>query len=163
MCWFINRKFAIYLGKFAYSIDSCHGVPPVRKFWYDRLGRLAISQNAQQLTQGNVYSYTLYDSLGRITQVGQLTGGSVMTDPTAKSTTSLQNWLNAAANSRNQITQTVYDQAYPAITDSLNQSNLRNRVSYTQVINQALDTYPATATYYSYDVQGNVDWKFHGS
>ncbi|MFD2524348.1 hypothetical protein ACFSQD_00885 [Flavihumibacter stibioxidans] len=88
------------------------------KFWYDRLGRLAISQNARQLTQGNVYSYTLYDSLGRITQVGQLIGGSAMTDPTAKSTTSLQNWLNAAANSRNQIgNSTEADHFIPGLND----------------------------------------------
>jgi hypothetical protein len=40
--------------------------------WYDRLGRLALSQNAKQLAEGNNYSYTLYDSLSRITEVGQI-------------------------------------------------------------------------------------------
>lgn len=127
------------------------------KFWYDRLGRLVISQNAKQLAAGNVYSYTLYDTLGRISQVGQLTGGSVMTDVISKNPATLQTWLNTAANSRNQITQTVYDQPLPTIQDSLKQQNLRNRVSYTEVINLATQTYPAAATYYTYDIQGNVD------
>jgi hypothetical protein len=39
------------------------------KFWYDRLGRLVLSQNAKQLP-GDYYSYTVYDSIGRITEVG---------------------------------------------------------------------------------------------
>ncbi|WP_315819571.1 hypothetical protein [Paraflavitalea speifideaquila] len=47
-------------------------------FWYDRLGRLAVSQNAKQKAVGSsndqdkLYSYTKYDPLGRITEVGQL-------------------------------------------------------------------------------------------
>jgi RHS repeat-associated protein len=130
----------------------------VSRFWYDRLGRLTISQNAKQIGSGNVYSYTLYDSLGRITQVAQLTGGSTMTDATSRSDASLQSWLTNATNTRNQITQTVYDTAYGPINGiTLSQQNLRNRVSYTQVINNATDTYPASATYYSYDIHGNVD------
>ncbi len=38
------------------------------KFWYDLLGRLAVSQNSKQLLDKK-YSYTLYDELGRITSV----------------------------------------------------------------------------------------------
>jgi RHS repeat-associated protein len=128
------------------------------KFWYDRLGRLTISQNAKQNGGGNVYSYTFYDSLGRITQVGQITGGSVMTDATAKNDASLQSWFASATNTRNQVTQTVYDTAYAPISGLyLTQQNLRNRVSYSQVINNAADPYPAGGTFYSYDIHGNVD------
>ena len=128
------------------------------RFWYDRLGRLSVSQNAKQYGQGNVYSYTSYDLLGRITEVGQLTGGSAMTDAVARVDANLQPWLLAAAGTRNQMTQTVYDVVYGAINGVvLNQQNLRNRVSYTQVVNNALDAYPASASYYSYDVHGNVD------
>ena len=130
----------------------------VSKFWYDRLGRLSLSQNAKQSRLGNVYSYTFYDSLGRITQVGQITGGSAMTDATAKNDASLQSWFTGAANTRNQVTQTVYDTAYSPINGIyLSQQNLRNRVSYTQVINNATDVYAASASFYSYDVRGNVD------
>lgn len=128
------------------------------RFWYDRLGRLVLSQNAKQASSGNVYSYTFYDSLGRITQVGQLTGGTVMNDAVSRSDASLQAWLSAASASRNQITQTVYDTAYAPISAAvLSQQNLRNRVSYSQVMNGATDIYPATSTYYCYDIHGNVD------
>ncbi len=130
----------------------------VSKFWYDRLGRVTLSQNGNQERQGNVYSYTLYDSLGRITEVGQITGGSAISDAVAKNDASLQAWISAATASRNQITQTVFDTAYPAINGVvLSQQNLRNRVSYMQVVNNATDAYPAGATYYTYDVHGNVD------
>ncbi|WP_341835168.1 hypothetical protein WJU16_19935 [Chitinophaga pollutisoli] len=47
------------------------------EFWYDRLGRLTTSQNAQQRL-GNKYSYTLFDGLDRITEVGKLTSASAM-------------------------------------------------------------------------------------
>lgn len=79
----------------------------VGRFWYDMLGRPALSQNAVRNGIGNVYSYTVYDSLGRIGQVGQLTAGTPMTDITAKNEINLQAWLTNAASTRNQITQTV--------------------------------------------------------
>jgi RHS repeat-associated protein len=129
----------------------------VSKFWYDRLGRLAISQNAKQTTS-NRYSYTLYDSLGRISEVGQLTSSTVITDIIAKNESSLQTWFNNVTSSRNQVTQTKYDLEYGPINGVLlSQRHLRNRVSYTLVINSIADAYPASATYYTYDIHGNVD------
>ncbi|MDP4265265.1 MAG: RHS repeat-associated core domain-containing protein [Bacteroidota bacterium] len=126
------------------------------KFWYDRLGRLVVSQNAKQAVSGK-YSYTKYDQLGRITEVGQLTGAEV-TQALTQDQTSLDGWFTDADNTREQITKTVYD--LPAnICGSpsfLCQANLRNRVSYTMLIDQAAEDY-ATATYYSYDIHGNVD------
>lgn len=131
---------------------------PKRIVWCYKNPRLVVSQNAKQQLAGNVYSYTLYHALGRISQVGQITGGSAMTDAITKNATRLQNWLNAAANNRNQITQTVYDLPMSLLPETtLKQRNLRNRVSYTEVINLATQTLPASATYYSYDIQGNVD------
>ncbi|MBL0200735.1 MAG: hypothetical protein IPP81_11500 [Chitinophagaceae bacterium] len=44
-------------------------MPGISNFWYDRLGRLVVSRNAKQQA-GNNYSYTLYDDLGRIKEVG---------------------------------------------------------------------------------------------
>jgi RHS repeat-associated protein len=130
----------------------------VSKFWYDRLGRLAASQNAVQAGLGNVYSYSFYDSIGRIIQVGQITGGSAMSDATAKSDASLQAWFSSASNSRNQITQTVYDTAYSPISGLyLTQQNLRKRVSYLQLINNATDQYAASTIFFSYDIHGNID------
>ena len=140
----------------------------ISKFWYDRLGRLVVSQNAQQITANN-YSYTLYDELGRITEVGQLYNSTQITQAIsgnagdATTTGSLANWLNNKP--AEQITRTFYDKSYldgnaTLCPQYLCQKNLRNRVSYTGVyatgtpgsINEHV-----TATFYSYDIHGNVD------
>ncbi|MFP5041655.1 RHS repeat-associated core domain-containing protein [Parasediminibacterium sp. JCM 36343] len=126
-------------------------------FWYDRLGRLAVSQNAKQ-QPNNQYSYTQYDALGRISEVGQLQQSTAMSQTTSQDSTALKTWVTAANSTREQITRTVYDDAY-AGTDGIQmvQDNLRTRVSYSQLWNNYTDTYPASATYYTYDVHGNVD------
>jgi YD repeat-containing protein len=149
------------------------------RFWYDRLGRLVVSQNAKQEEEVK-YSYTLYDGLGRITQVGQKPQSTPMTDGISRNESSLADWLKndgASINAQNkeQITRTVYDVSYfngddilgPLGDDIVLQKNLRNRVSYTQVfdteptgteadINRYAGTHLA-ATHYSYDIHGNVD------
>ncbi len=143
------------------------------KFWYDELGRLVVSQNAKQAA-ANKYSYTIYDDLGRISQVGQ----KPSTDPMSQSisrkptgTGSLGEWLSNGQ-AKEQITRTVYDIQYEnngvAVLDArlLVQRNLRNRVSYTQVVPvepnsshlpDSWVTAHSTATYYTYDIHGNVD------
>ena len=138
-------------------------------FWYDRLGRLAVSQNAKQAAGGN-YSYTIYDPLGRITEVGQKPQTTAMTQTISQDTTALQSWV-VGGGLKEQITRTVYDVSYYAgehpatLEPTLYQQNLRNRVSYSQIF----DTEPSgtdpgkwagthtAATYYSYDIAGNVD------
>ncbi|RXK86142.1 scabin-related ADP-ribosyltransferase [Filimonas effusa] len=130
-------------------------------FWYDRLGRLAVSQNARQ-KNASQYSYTLYDQLGRITEVGQLTSADPMTSIKSRDAGTLQDWLTAASSSRTQITQTVYDIRYEGLAGAvLDAANLRNRVSYTALFNDAAAAGAtngfATATLYSYDIHGNVD------
>jgi RHS repeat-associated protein len=131
----------------------------VSRFWYDRLGRLAVSQNAKQQID-KYYSYTLYDYLGRITEVGQLKSDAFITNTISRSEAKLKQWLDAVKTSRSQITQTVYDEAYSPVAPYFVASNLRNRVSWSAVYN----SYPdignlehAAATYYSYDIHGNVD------
>lgn len=130
------------------------------RFWYDRLGRLTISQNARQILT-NAYSYTIYDALGRITEVGEISSSTAMTDAISRDTTNLGNWMSAAASSKKEITRTVYDIAYDPLTlGMLKASNLRNRVSWTAIYNDAaaLDTNGYSAgTFYSYDIHGNVD------
>ena len=143
----------------------------ISNFWYDRLGRLVVSQNAKQAAI-NKYSYTLYDYLGRITQVGQKPQTAPMQQSISQDTTLLKNWLAAGA-LKEQITRTVYDVSYYSADDLLCnfnvlcQKNLRNRVSYTQLIDNeppdfatnpnAFAGLQAAATYYSYDIHGNVD------
>ncbi|MEO6498711.1 MAG: hypothetical protein ABIN95_06850, partial [Mucilaginibacter sp.] len=140
----------------------------ISKFWYDRLGRLVISQNAKQPSYSSrraAYSYTLYDALGRITEVGQKPSGKAITQVISQDTTALKNWLDDDG-TKEQITVTKYDEAYPpfavstAAGSALLQKNLRNRVSYTYVKDRESTNpnYPwDAATFYTYDIHGNVD------
>lgn len=141
-------------------------------FWYDRLGRLAISQNAKQI-QEDKYSYTRYDKLGRITEVGEATNTTTMSQSISRDTVSLKSWLaDVSAGTKKQITLTVYDLPYTALQVSygsfsgLYQQNLRSRVSYSMLFDdesQMNDLLDGTisggnaATFYSYDIHGNVD------
>ena len=130
-------------------------------FWYDRLGRLAVSQNRKQAL-GNQYSYTEYDTLGRIVQVGQLTSNAAITDNISRNDVTLLPWLANAASTDSQITVTSYDSSAYALQWIIGQRNLRNRVSWTGLFNSATDLAnggqnAAAATYYSYDILGNAD------
>ncbi len=137
-------------------------------FWYDELGRLVVSQNAKQkaATPDN-YSYTLYDHLGRISEVGQKPNTALMTQAISQNKTSLTNWIFNGSQNREQITRTTYDVAASNLTvgyPPLAQQNLRNRVSFSQVFEYDPGSTPeaqtfthSSATYYTYDIHGNVD------
>jgi len=130
-------------------------------FWYDRLGRLAISQNRKQQLNSQ-YSYTQYDTLGRIVQVGQLTSGVPINDTISRNDSTLQLWIANAMPSANQITVTSYDSSAYALQWLIGQRNMRNRVSWTGLFNTSADLAnggqnAAAATYYTYDILGNVD------
>ncbi len=139
----------------------------VSKFFYDRLARLVVSQNAKQVTANN-YSYTLYDDLGRIKEVGQLNTTTAITQVICQNgadvntSGSLANWLNNKP--AEQITRTFYDKSYidgqgTLCPQYLCQANLRNRISYTAVFNIGVPGGTGEhqqATYYSYDIHGNV-------
>ncbi|WP_165806676.1 RHS repeat domain-containing protein [Chitinophaga parva] len=129
-------------------------------FWYDRLARVAASQNAKQYLT-NDYSYTRYDYLGRIAEVGQLKSSTAMTDLISRNGSALDTWINNVASSKEQITVTNYDLPHTPLEGYLwSAENLRNRVSWSAVYNtgaQLAGGYDrASATYYSYDVHGNV-------
>jgi RHS repeat-associated protein len=133
------------------------------KFWYDKLGRLVVSQNAQQAIDGK-YSYTLYDALGRITEVGQKPQTTLMTQTISQDETALNNWIVTNGDTREQITNTVYDLPYlfdppnpSGLYPLLDQQNMRNRVSHTVTKNLATDLMQYAATFYTYDIHGNVD------
>lgn len=154
-------------------------------FWYDRLGRLAVSQNAKQfVTVGGKkrYSYTLYDDFGRIKEVGQKPQSAIISQDITQDDQLLSGWLTSDGSStgvynKEQITHTTYDVPYgpPTTADAglltplITQLNLRNRVSYSEVFNVEPDhvidvngdpdatAYHASATYYTYDIHGNVN------
>jgi RHS repeat-associated protein len=130
------------------------------KFWYDRLGRLAVSQNSKQQPLA-AYSYTQYDPLGRITEVGEISSSASMNNGISRTAAGLGNWFANAYSSRTQITRTVYDVANSFLSgEILTAVNLRNRVSWTALYDsspeQSSGDY-ATATFYSYDIHGNVN------
>lgn len=128
-------------------------------FWYDRLGRIVASQNASQILNNN-YSYTLYDDLGRITEVGELASGAAMTDDVSRKASALNSWINAVSSTKTQITKTVYDQPLTPLGGELwNPTNLRNRVSWSAVYNTYADVLEGnyvTGSFYTYDILGNV-------
>ena len=156
----VSPVYPVHTLATSYGYQSLNGITQQRTpdagvstYWYDRLGRLVTSQNAEQLTPVNGgatgrYSYTKYDAQGRVIEVGEKSGASL---------TSSEVFMSApetffATGSDAQITRTYYDEAYAAA--GLNQENLRKRVAATTY--QDAGTTPAQATYYSYDQIGNV-------
>jgi RHS repeat-associated protein len=169
----INRSLAVYPAHTLptnYQYNSLNQVVKQHTpdadtswFWYDRLGRLAVSQNMEQYqpVNGGVadrFSYTLYDPLNRIIEVGEKTGSADIRTISTLDTNALAAWEATGANE--QVTQTYYDVPntnvvfHSFITN--NQQNLRKRVSAsTYWSNKSNPTYDA-ATHYSYDIEGNV-------
>ena len=130
-------------------------------FWYDRLGRLSVSQNAEQREPvnggaANRYSYTLYDDIGRITEVGEK-GGTDITAINTLDNTALSAWMTTG--NRSQITKTFYDEQLNGL--SILQTNLRKRV-VSSITDEDGDGDYESATHYSYDVAGNVKtlWQY---
>jgi RHS repeat-associated protein len=92
------------------------------EFWYDRLGRLAVSRNAKQRKEGT-YSFTEYDYLGRITLVGQKKQTTAMTDIISRNESSLRSWIRTPYNTTQfaeQVTRTVYDIEAPEVRATIN-------------------------------------------
>jgi len=132
-------------------------------FAYNEAGQLRFSQNAQQVNDGE-YSYTKYDYLGRIVEVGQ----------SRENLATVENYLTAnlveeAENEtlrnfptndsdKEYVTYTVYSQAGQADYYGNPQRNLLNKVSYTYVDKDPDVPNDETYTYYSYDPHGNVEW-----
>ncbi len=138
----------------------------VSQFWYDRLGRLVASQNAEQKDPvandaAERYSYTLYDAQGRIVETGErydFTPSSIpngaLTEDIARTPADLAIWLDNNIN--RQVTQTAYDVQPNWAPTSLagQQRNLRKRVAATRLLEDGNNL--SAASYYNYDIIGNV-------
>jgi RHS repeat-associated protein len=119
------------------------------RFYYNALGQLRFSQNAVQQQAGR-YSYTKYDNLGRVTEVGE------SSEEAATFTSQVNNTVFPAQGI--QKTVTVYSTpADISYLDGRRQHHLLNRVSYSYV-EPGADASERSYTYYSYDVHGNVEW-----
>ncbi|HET6227056.1 MAG TPA: hypothetical protein VFF27_12295, partial [Bacteroidia bacterium] len=108
-------------------------------FWYDFKGQLRASQNAKQKLAGK-YSYTKYDPLGRITEVGE-SSDSISTFNKVWNL----NTANFPVNNNKERTYTVYTTpaSYIYYQNFQPQRYLQNRVSYTYTDDNVY-------TYYSY-------------
>ncbi|WP_072362394.1 RHS repeat-associated core domain-containing protein [Chitinophaga sancti] len=120
------------------------------RFWYDNLGRIIASQNAEQALTGK-YSYTVYDGQSRTKEVGLKTGGNTPGAVSFIAATAVSTFQNSGSNS--QIVQTYYDEPYAGFTNT--QENLRKRISAITYKDAATDN-PQQITYYSYDQLGNI-------
>jgi RHS repeat-associated protein len=149
-------------------------------FYYDRLGRLIVSQNSKQFNADiKRYSYTLYDELGRIEEVGEKlanTNGTGFESIFGADVSGHYNvntidddkyiaWINETNGIRQQVTRTYYDYVVDNIVDlpdfpaDFEQQNLRKRVA-TVTYEELRDNDDATynyATHYTYDIHGNVN------
>jgi RHS repeat-associated protein len=130
-------------------------------FWYDMLSRLTASQNAQQ-AHDSKYSYTTYDVLGRVTEVGQKFGVTAPLDAAVLYLDDGQVSTFTGDGTNEQITHTYYDDhaellpdAVPGLTAFAEQDNLRKRVTASTYREHSTDNVQQ-ATYYNYDLDGNV-------
>ena len=121
-------------------------------FFYNRKGQLRYSLNDKQRAAGK-YSYTAYDALGRVEQVGESTSNY---SPTlAQPLLDIEAVPVPPASTTTSVTRTVYNLPLLNLTylngPDAGQRYLNNRVSYTL-------TSDGARTSYSYDPHGNVEW-----
>jgi RHS repeat-associated protein len=123
------------------------------RFWYNDKSQLKLSQNARQFNDNN-YSYTKYDEQGRIKEVGEMATTNVLDTLVNK----LEDQDFPASGlpdfQLTDITRTHYDFANATIQPTFYQQQLRNRVAWVEVLDKNKND--VAATYYSYDIHGNV-------
>jgi RHS repeat-associated protein len=185
---FGSRYDGILVGNFSGSAYTAQTKPYVRKlhdeskrytarFFYDRLGRIVVSQNSRQKLQ-NKYSYSLYDGLGRVFEAGEKTentatnffagifganvNGQII--PSVVDDTKLSSWLSNTSGARKEVTKSYYDAGVSSIIsqftsiytqDPATQRKRIVHVTYEDVYDNNDATYDH-ATHYDYDIHGNV-------
>lgn len=136
----------------------------IMKYWHDRLGRMVVSQNAEQkqpVNGGaiNRFSFTIHDQLGRITMTGEKGGVNVNTNDFLNPVF-LEDWMSNG--SRSQIVKHVYDE--PQTDLPIVQSNLRKRIASSSIDWDGDGTFESSS-HFNYDIAGNVKsiWQFQSS
>src|SRR4030095_10807965 len=126
----------------------------ISEFFYDRLGRLIVSQNKEQKENPSYsgsadrYSYTLYDGLGRIKEVGEKsTPYADIRFLNLLDTIIVKAWLASGVN--RQITKTIYDD--PVNLNYQNISTSRKRVT-ARIYLENKNDFEGDSTIYSYDI-----------
>ena len=128
----------------------------VSEFWYDNVGRLVVSRNAKQKPL-NDYSYTLFDGLGRIKEVGAVNNIDTMSWAISFDREDLAYYI--LDGTRREVTQTWYDNALIGMSiPAFSQDNLRSRVA-TMTYEETHDGDSLTYDYgihFTYDPHGVV-------
>jgi RHS repeat-associated protein len=144
-------------------------------FWYDKLGRIVLSQNTKQFARENKsYSYSRYDALGRVFEAGELSDTCVRTNGTIFAEIfgdTIANYFNPDVinndsltafienNERIQVTRSWYDSTrFENLPNGFAQTHIRKRIAHV-TYEEVYDGYDSTyqhATHYSYDIHGNV-------
>ena len=145
--------------------EQTAGVPNPTDYYYDRVGRIQVSQNAKQKGV-NDFSYTLYDDIGRIKEVGvfgPVLPAGIVTIKSQIAIGDFEIYVNSVPTiTKREVIKTYYDEPINAVVSAqflpLGQINLRNRVAtvtYENTDDFNNNTY-TTATHYTYDEHGNV-------
>jgi photosystem II stability/assembly factor-like uncharacterized protein len=148
------------------------------RFYYDKLGRLVVSQNSRQYNnstgEGRKFSYTRYDAIGRVYEVGEKTEntttsnrfqnvfGTFISDyynPKAMDDAKLAAWITGNG-ARKEVTRSYYDSTYFTGIAGLTPTRPTQRkriihVTYEEVYDGNELTYDH-GTHYDYDIHGNV-------
>jgi RHS repeat-associated protein len=136
------------------------------RFYYNGAGQLRYSLNDKQLREQK-YSFTVYDALGRVVQVGESTdkfslSTSAGVDELAGPLADLDLvGVSPPTRSISNLTETTYtSRGKIAYLDGTPQRYLNNRVSFVTAYPHGYDDPAAepTVTFYSYDPHGNVEW-----
>ena len=125
----------------------------VTKFWYDGIGRLILSIDAQQAIE-NKASYLFYDGLGRSEEAGVFIRSSAPW-PDLSNEQAFRNWVTSTM--QLEVLVSDYDEVStttPVFTTQESQ-NMRGRIAATYFYNDLSEPYES-ASFYSYDVHGNV-------
>jgi RHS repeat-associated protein len=172
-----NRSLAPHIQTTRYYFNSLNQVigqytpdADSSSFWYDTKGRLFASQNKEQRTPtdidgttlpSNRYSYTKYDGLGRIIEVGEQSGtnmASILNNSFVQEVGITDFFTGGIKKS---ITKTYYDEessisSHPGFIELQGKlDHLRKRVVSSTYQEDEISPIEQ-ATYYSYDLMGNV-------
>ncbi len=141
------------------------------RLYYDLLGRVLLSQNTKQRNE-NVYrySFTKYDELSRPIESGEVDlNADVESFPFYSSSAGVFDLTNTFWNQflddpsyitgKRQVMKTTYSESPSNFP--YNQDNLRNRVACVEFRKDASQNNYDVATYYSYDIHGNVKELWH--
>ncbi len=152
------------------------------RFWYDNLGRLILSQSARQNAKStysapldeylHYYSYTKYDALNRIIEVGEVQTNQTKDLIESENPTYVDYfWSSSSTFYQSEIVRTWYDSnPFNTIDNDVfdnfginGPENLRSRVTATATYRTNLEDVNAYqfATHYSYDITGNVKTLIH--